>query len=100
LDGPASPPSGATTIPTTTNLYDATQAAPPGTTFWLTPGVHTLGTGEFGQVVPKDRDTYIGAPGAILDGQKLNRYAFTQHAVGVTIKNLTIQNFGVVGGNH
>jgi hypothetical protein len=100
LDGPATAPAGAVTIPTTTNLNDATQSQPPGTTFWLAPGTHTLGTGEFGQVVPKDRDTYIGAPGAILDGQKLNRYAFTQHAVGVTIATLTVQNFGVVGGNH
>jgi hypothetical protein len=100
LDGPTSPPAGAVTISTTANLYDATQSAPPGTTFWLAPGVHTLGTAEFGQVVPKDGDTYVGAPGAVLDGQRLNRYAFTQHAVGVTVKNLTIQNFGVVGGNH
>ena len=42
---------------------------------------------------PGDNSTYIGGPGAILDGQGKNRYAFTQHARNVTIKYLTIRNF-------
>jgi hypothetical protein len=37
--------------------------------------------------------TYVGGPGAILDGQGKNNYAFTQHARNVTIKYLTIRNF-------
>ena len=45
-------------------------------------------------MIPKDGNTYIGAPGAILDGGRRNRYAFTGYATAVTLKNLTIQNFG------
>src|SRR5262249_19759774 len=37
---------------------------------------------------------FVGAPGAILDGQNRNYYAFTQHATGVVIRYLTIRNFG------
>ncbi len=55
--------------------------------------MHTLGTGEYDQIVPGDNSTFIGGPGAILDGQGKNNYAFTQHATDVTIKYLTIRNF-------
>jgi parallel beta-helix repeat protein len=63
------------------------------TTYWFAPGVHTLGTGEYSQITPGDNSTYVGAPGAVLDGQRLNRYAFTQRARNVTIRYLTIRNF-------
>jgi hypothetical protein len=99
LAGPASAPAGAITVTTRQKLYDVTDEQPGGTTFWLTPGVHTLGAGAFSQVVPKNGNTYIGAPGAILDGARKNRYAFTGYAVNVTVKNLTIQNFGAPGAN-
>ena len=39
------------------------------TTYWFAPGEHTLGSGEFHNIDPADGDTYVGAPGAILDGQ-------------------------------
>lgn len=93
--GAASAPPGAIVVdPTVDNdLDDKTAANPAGTTFWLAPGVHTLGTKEFGQVIPKDRSTYVGAPGAVIEGRGLNRYAFTGRAVNVTIRNLTIQGF-------
>jgi len=55
--------------------------------------VHTLGTAANGQVIPRDGNSYIGAPGAVLDGQGVNGAAFTQPAVNVTIRYLTIQNF-------
>jgi hypothetical protein len=55
--------------------------------------VHTLGKSEYGQIVPGDDSTYIGGPGAIIDGQGKNRYAFTQRARNVTVKHLTIRNF-------
>lgn len=99
LTGPASAPAGAVTVRTSQNLNEVTQAKPAGTTFWLAPGVHKLGTGPFSQVIPKNRNTYLGAPGAIMDGQRRNRYAFTGYATGVTIRYLTIQNFGPVGTN-
>ncbi len=100
LNGPAAQPPGSVRVDPGQDLAAETLAYPPGTTFWLTPGTHTLGTSEFGQVMPKENNTYVGAPGAVLDGQRRNNFAFTQHATGVTIQHLTIQNFGVPGGNH
>ena len=71
----------------------------PDTTYWFAPGTHTLGKGQYGQIIPADGDTFIGAPGAVLDGQHSNLYAFTQQARRVTIRYLTIQNFGAPGDN-
>ncbi|MEQ0564745.1 right-handed parallel beta-helix repeat-containing protein [Amycolatopsis sp. NEAU-NG30] len=75
------------------DLSVKTQASPPGTTFWLPPGTHLLAADQFGQVIPKDGDVYLGAPGAVLDGRGLNRAAFTQLAKNVVIRGLTIRNF-------
>lgn len=93
--GPREPPPGAVTIETSVAgaLATRTENSPPGTTFWLAPGTHTLGAGQFDQVAPKDGDTYIGAPGAVLDGHHTNDYAFTGHARDVTISHLTVQGF-------
>ena len=65
-----------------------------GATYWFAPGVHTLGSGQFGQIIPGDSSSFIGAPAAIIDGQNVNQYAFTQHARNVRIAHLTIRNFG------
>lgn len=100
LDGPNDPPAGAVTVTTTENLATLTSEHPEGTTFWLEPGVHHLETGSFSQVVPKTGNSYIGAPGAVVDGQRVNRYAFGGHASGVTVQHLTIQNFGERGTNN
>ncbi|MGW7685868.1 right-handed parallel beta-helix repeat-containing protein [Kribbella sp. NPDC054772] len=100
LSGPATAPAGAVVVGTHANLYQLTMANPPGTTFWLTPGTHRLGSGAYSQVVPKDGNTYVGAPGAVLDGGRVNRYAFTGYATKVTVKNLTIQNFGPLKSNN
>ena len=74
------------------------------TTYWLSPGIHRLGKGIYDQVVPHPGDTFVGAPGAILDGQDTNRYAFGGNAADVTIKSLihllTVQNFGSTGDNN
>ena len=71
----------------------------PGTTYWFTPGSHTLGPGPYTQIIPAAGSRYIGAPGAILDGEHTNYYAFGGGASGVTISYLTIQDFGTDGGN-
>ena len=42
------------------DLTAKTKASPAGTTFWLGPGTHTLGTDEFGQVTPKDCEIGFG----------------------------------------
>ncbi|MGW6198387.1 right-handed parallel beta-helix repeat-containing protein [Kribbella sp. NPDC055110] len=98
--GPARPPAGAVVVQRSQNLVTLTEDKPAGTTFWLLPGVHTLGSGQYDQVMPKPGNTYVGAPGAIIDGQHLNLYAFTGPATGVIIRNLTIQNFGRRGSNN
>ena len=91
LNGPATPPAGAIVVPAGSNSsVDLRQA---GKTYWFAPGVHTLGIGRYDQIIPSDSSTYIGGPGAILDGQGKNNYAFTQHARNVTIKYLTVRNF-------
>jgi hypothetical protein len=63
------------------------------TTYYFEPGVHTLGLGQYNQIIPKNNDVFVGAPGAILDGQESNAYAFTQHATGVRIEFLEIRHF-------
>ena len=93
--GPSTPPPGAVTVDPAkdSDLIDKTQKHPPGTTFWLAPGTHTLGTDRFGQVQPKDGDRYIGAPGAVLDGRERNQYAFVYRATDVTVAHLTVRGF-------
>lgn len=93
--GPSTPPPGAITVSPAVDgdLYTKTNANPAGSTFWLAPGTHTLGTTAFGQVIPKNGDIYLGAPGAILDGKGVNRYAFSQAGANVTIRYLTVQGF-------
>lgn len=97
LIGPSTPPVGAVIVsPDGIGLDFITSRNPPGTTFYLLPGVHTIGAPHpsvFSQVVPLDGNTYVGAPGAIIDGHGINLYAFTQHAVNVTIEYLEIRGF-------
>ncbi|HEY6793305.1 MAG TPA: right-handed parallel beta-helix repeat-containing protein [Kineosporiaceae bacterium] len=99
LAGPSSAPAGAVTVTPAQNLADVVRAHAPGTTYWLAAGTHVLGSDQYAQVQPHDGDTFIGAPGAVLDGRRVNRYAFTTEAVNVTISHLTVQHFGAVGGN-
>jgi hypothetical protein len=95
VPGPAAAPEGAITVDPAVDadLTAKTKANPPGTTFWLAPGTHTLGTDQFGQVIPKDGDVYLGAPGAVVDGRGLNRFAFIGEATGVRISGLTVRGF-------
>ncbi|HMK96833.1 MAG TPA: right-handed parallel beta-helix repeat-containing protein [Acidimicrobiales bacterium] len=62
-------------------------------TYWFAPGTHTLGTGLYNQIEPDADDAFIGAPGAVLDGQGDNEAAFAQEEPNVTIEYLTIENF-------
>ncbi|MEV5502666.1 right-handed parallel beta-helix repeat-containing protein [Nonomuraea fuscirosea] len=91
-DGPSSAPSGAIVVPAGDNLgVDFGQA---GKTYWFAPGTHTVGDGEYSQITPGDDSVFIGAPGAVLDGRNLNKYAFGGHASDVRIAYLEIRNFG------
>jgi Right handed beta helix region len=100
LSGPAHKPAGARTVSLSTKLPQLVDRAKAGTVFWLTPGVHTLGQGQFTQIVPKTGDRFIGAPGAVIDGGHDNLYAFGQDATQVYIEYLTIRNFGKAGDNN
>jgi parallel beta-helix repeat protein len=95
--GPSSPPRGAVRVPAGGNTnVDFTQ---PHTVYWFAPGVHTLGSSTYAQILPGNGATFIGATGAVLDGQHKNFYAFGGSASDVKIRYLTIENFGVRGGN-
>ena len=100
LDGPDTPPAGAVTISTGESASQVVQQHDPGTTYWFAPGVHHLSSGRYDQVIPEDGDTFLGAPGAVLDGEHQNLYAFGGHAADVTIRFLTVQNFGAPGLNN
>jgi parallel beta-helix repeat protein len=96
--GPSSPPRGAVVIPPgddSNTVLAHNWTIQPDTTYWFAAGRHTLGAGQYNQIIPADGDKFIGAPGAILDGQGDNHYAFTGIASDVTITYLTIQDFGV-----
>lgn len=94
LAGPAAAPTGAVTVTPQEQLSAVVGQHNAGTTYWLAPGRHQLSDGPFDQVIPKDDDRFVGAPGAVLDGRQKNKYAFGGHAVGVTISHLTVENFG------
>ncbi|MEU6538566.1 right-handed parallel beta-helix repeat-containing protein [Streptomyces sp. NPDC047000] len=93
--GPAKAPAGAVPVDpaVTGDLAAKTRNSPPHTTFWLRPGRHRLAPDRYAQVVPKEGDTYLGAPGAVLDGRRTNQYAFGGTARDVTLRYLTVQGF-------
>ncbi|MEY9988427.1 hypothetical protein ABIE67_000459 [Streptomyces sp. V4I8] len=93
--GPAKAPAGAVTVDPTVvgDLAAKTKSSPPNTTFWLRPGKHRLEPDRYAQVMPKEGNRYLGAPGAVLDGRKKNQYAFGGSARNVTIRHLTVQRF-------
>jgi glycosyltransferase involved in cell wall biosynthesis len=97
LSGPSSPPAGAQTVPAGENSVTDLQRG--DTAYWFAPGVHTFGSGRFTQIIAGHGSTYIGAPGAVLDGRHLNQYAFGGYNSRVTIAFLTIRNFGGWGEN-
>jgi hypothetical protein len=93
LQGPTSAPAGAVTVaPGASTIQSAIAAHPAGgTTYYLTAGVYAIAS----SIAPNNNDTFIGAPGAIVDGSNSQPVAFglNNHATGVTIKYLTIQRF-------
>lgn len=101
-NGPKTAPKGAVVIPAgddSGTVLGHNWTMQPHTTYWFAPGRHTLGNDRYGQIIPADGDTFIGAPGAVIDGRHVNLYAFTQRAKDVTIRYLTIERFGAPGDN-
>jgi hypothetical protein len=95
--GPTTPPKDAIRIGAGNNSQVNWRR--PHATYWFAPGVHTLGSGIYDQIQPGAGSTFIGAPGAVIDGQHKNYYAFVGTAPDVTIDYLTISDFGTWGGN-
>jgi hypothetical protein len=103
-----SPPAGAITVPAGDNSsFNFSKA---NAVYWFAPGLHTIGTSQYSQISVAHGDTYVGAPGAVLDGQGKDKFAFigTYNDTSdqkVTIEYLTIQHFapdrdgGAVNGN-
>jgi hypothetical protein len=92
LMGPPSTPAGAVTVsPGSTTIQNAIAAHPAGTTYYLTAGSYSISS----SIEPQDGDTFIGAPGAIIDGSNTQPVAFglNDHAKNVTLEYLTIQHF-------
>ena len=63
-------------------------AYPGGTSFVIGAGVHR---GQ--EVRPKAGDTFVGEPGAVLDGGGTARWAFAAGVPNVTIRGLVVQNY-------
>lgn len=103
--GPTEPPEGAVVVPSGDNSSMKFEFREENTLFWFVAGIHTLGEDQFSQIIPGSGSTYVGAPGAVIDGQRLNRYAFTGGAENVVLRYLTVRNFvapvneGVVNHN-
>ncbi|HTB76374.1 MAG TPA: right-handed parallel beta-helix repeat-containing protein, partial [Polyangiaceae bacterium] len=92
LMGASTAPSGAVTVsPGASTIQAALSSHAAGTTYYLTAGTYSIS----GSIDPQDGDTFIGAPGAIIDGSNSQPVAFglNDHATNVTIKYLTIQHF-------
>ena len=73
------------------NIQNHVNLFPAGTTFYLKAGTYGRQ-----QVTPKSGDTFIGQPGAIMDGQNVTANAFYSNNKGqsnVTIKSLEIKNY-------
>lgn len=95
VPGPAEPPAGAVVVRAGVvgDLPEQVDANPPGTVFWLEPGTHTMTPDQYASVEPKDGDTFVGAPGAVLDGRGVNQYAFVSTAADVTVRHLVVTGF-------
>ena len=63
-------------------------ANPAGTSFVIKAGVHRRQ-----QVTPKNGNSFVGEPGAVLTGEDVTAYAFTGTAVRVTIRNLIVEHY-------
>jgi hypothetical protein len=95
--GPVSAPAGAVTVPAGDD--SAVDWGQPGATYWFAPGTHTLGAGQYTQIIPGAGAKFIGAPGAVIDGEHDNLYAFGGGGPDVTISYLMVRDFGANGDN-
>jgi Right handed beta helix region len=91
LKGPTQAPEGSVVVPSGDNSnIDFSKA---GVTYWFASGTHTLGLEPSNTILPGNNSSFLGAPGAILDGQGANEFAFCGHATKVTIAHLEMTGF-------
>jgi parallel beta-helix repeat protein len=64
-------------------------AHPAGTTYLVKSGVHRHNF----SVQPKSGDTFCGEPGAVLDGARSLRSAFSGGAINVTLDSITVRDY-------
>lgn len=87
----AAPPNAIVLTPDV-DVQSVIDAHPAGTTYYFGAGTYMRQS-----LAPKDGDKYIGAFGAILDGDKATPRAFRHSAAspikGVTVQNLVIRNY-------
>jgi parallel beta-helix repeat protein len=75
------------------SIQDAVRNSPPGTTFLIRRGVHRRQT-----VQPKEGMSFIGEPGAVLDGENATAQAFlARNARDVTVRGLHITRYAPPG---
>jgi parallel beta-helix repeat protein len=87
--GGGTTPTGGTIINPGDSIQSAVDANPEGTTFTIKAGVHRRQT-----VKPKAGMSFIGEPGAILDGERATPRAFAGANINrVTISGLRITNY-------
>lgn len=75
------------------NLHALATSHAPGDLFWLTKGTY-----YDQRILPLDAQTFVGEPGAILDGTGSVDYAFhyddhIRHPCAVTLRGLTVQHY-------
>jgi hypothetical protein len=70
------------------------------TTYWFAPGTHYLGSSPYGQVAVQPGDVFVGAPGAVINGQGVNDSAFDDTSTDVTVEYLTVEDFVAVNGEY
>jgi nitrous oxidase accessory protein NosD len=85
----ATPPDPPVLIPAGQSIQQAVDAHPPGTSFVIAAGVHRR------QVVrPKDGMSFIGQPGAVLDGEDVAPQAFDAYKTkNVVVRGLRITRY-------
>jgi parallel beta-helix repeat protein len=83
------PRSGAVDIGPGDDGQRTVDAHPAGTTYRITAGMHLRNF----SVQPKSGDSFCGAPGAVLDGGRSLRSAFSGPASNVTLDSITVQNY-------
>lgn len=85
---PVEVPAGAVHIAPGQSIQAAVDSHPANTTFVIGSGVHRRQ-----QVTPKDGNRFVGESGAVLDGERSARHAFSGYARSVVIEGLVIRNY-------